>query len=195
MGQKAITIKADISKAEEVSKMFEQVVEEFGGLDILVNNAGVTKDGLSMRMKEADWDSVIDTNLKGVFLCSQKASKYMMRNFRGKIVNVSSVVGATGNAGQLNYVAAKSGVNGMTKTLAMELALRGITVNAVSPGFIQTDMTDKLSDKVKEDMLDRIPLKAFGKPEDVAETVLFLVSDKANYITGQNIHVNGGMYM
>lgn len=193
--QKAIIVKADISKNEDVKEMFEQSISEYGKIDILINNAGITRDNLTLRMKESEWDDVIDTNLKSVFLCSQKAVKLMMKERYGRIVNVSSVVGVTGNPGQLNYVASKSGVIGMTKTLAQEVASRGITVNAVAPGFISTDMTDELSDSVKEAMLKQIPLKRFGSPSNIAHAVVFLVSEAGQYITGQTIHVNGGMHM
>jgi 3-oxoacyl-[acyl-carrier protein] reductase len=194
-GQRAIIVKADVSKPEDVQRMFDEAVTAFGKVDILVNNAGITRDNLTLRMKEEEWDDVIDTNLKSVFLCSQKAIKLMMKEKYGRIVNISSVVGAMGNPGQLNYVASKSGVIGMTKTLAREVASRNITVNAVAPGFITTDMTDELNDAVREALLNQIPLKSFGTPEDIANAVSFLVCDTGKYITGQTIHVNGGMHM
>ena len=161
----------------------------------MVNNAGITKDNLLMRMKEQEWDDVIDTNLKGVFNCIQKVTPQMLRQRSGAIINLTSIVGAMGNPGQANYVATKAGVIGLTKTAARELASRGITVNAVAPGFIVSDMTNALSDDLKDQMLEQIPLKRFGEDTDIANTVAFLASDKAKYITGQTIHVNGGMYM
>ena len=175
--------------------MIKEVVSQFGSVDVLVNNAGITRDNLLMRMKEQEWDDVIDTNLKGVFNCIQKVTPQMLRQRSGAIINLSSVVGAVGNPGQTNYVATKAGVIGMTKSVARELASRSITVNAVAPGFIVSDMTDALSDELKEQMLDQIPLARFGEDKDIANTVAFLASDKAKYITGQTIHVNGGMFM
>lgn len=195
LGHKAIIVKADVSKTEEVESMFKEIIEAFGKLDILVNNAGITRDTLALRMKEEDWDAVINTNLKGVFLCAQKASKLMVKQRSGRIVNISSIVGSTGNAGQLNYVAAKAGVMGMTKTLAKEFASRGITVNAVAPGFIDTDMTDVLKEEVRNELIKQIPMGVLGEPEDIANAVVFLVSKESKYITGQTIHVNGGVYM
>lgn len=195
MGRKAIIIQADISSNEAATAMVEQVAKEFGRVDILVNNAGITRDGLLMRMKEADWDAVLTTNLKGVFNCTKAAIKYMMKQKAGHIVNISSVVGVNGNAGQANYAAAKAGVIGFTKATAKELAARGITVNAVAPGFIQTDMTAVLNEKQVEAMQATIPLKRLGEPEDIAKAVVFLASDDANYITGQTLNVDGGMVM
>ena len=195
MGCKAIIIQADISSNEAATAMVEQVAKEFGRVDILVNNAGITRDGLLMRMKEADWDAVLTTNLKGVFNCTKAAIKYMMKQKAGHIVNISSVVGVNGNAGQANYAAAKAGVIGFTKATAKELAARGITVNAVAPGFIQTDMTAVLNEKQVEAMQATIPLKRLGEPEDIAKAVVFLASDDANYITGQTLNVDGGMVM
>lgn len=186
---------ANVADADEVKAMIKEVVSQFGSLDVLVNNAGITRDNLLMRMKEQEWDDVIDTNLKGVFNCIQKATPQMLRQRSGAIINLSSVVGAVGNPGQANYVATKAGVIGLTKSAARELASRGITVNAVAPGFIVSDMTDALSDELKEQMLTQIPLARFGQDTDIANTVAFLASDKAKYITGQTIHVNGGMYM
>ncbi|WP_404331474.1 3-oxoacyl-[acyl-carrier-protein] reductase [Mesobacillus maritimus] len=195
MGREAITIQADVSSSESVESMVKQTIEAFGKLDILVNNAGITKDNLLMRMKEADWDDVININLKGVFLCTKAVTRQMMKQRRGRIINISSIVGVSGNAGQANYVAAKSGVIGLTKTTAKELATRGITVNAIAPGFITTDMTDKLNDETKNEMLKQIPLARLGEPTDIAKTVLFLASDDSRYMTGQTLHVDGGMVM
>ncbi|HDK9032608.1 TPA: 3-oxoacyl-[acyl-carrier-protein] reductase [Staphylococcus aureus] len=194
-GVDSFAIQANVADADEVKAMIKEVVSQFGSLDILVNNAGITRDNLLMRMKEQEWDDVIDTNLKGVFNCIQKATPQMLRQRSGAIINLSSVVGAVGNPGQANYVATKAGVIGLTKSAARELASRGITVNAVAPGFIVSDMTDALSDELKEQMLTQIPLARFGQDTDIANTVAFLASDKAKYITGQTIHVNGGMYM
>ncbi|EOB6901112.1 3-oxoacyl-[acyl-carrier-protein] reductase [Staphylococcus aureus] len=194
-GVDSFAIQANVADADEVKAMIKEVVSQFGSLDVLVNNAGITRDNLIMRMKEQEWDDVIDTNLKGVFNCIQKATPQMLRQRSGAIINLSSVVGAVGNPGQANYVATKAGVIGLTKSAARELASRGITVNAVAPGFIVSDMTDALSDELKEQMLTQIPLARFGQDTDIANTVAFLASDKAKYITGQTIHVNGGMYM
>lgn len=194
-GVDGFAIQANVADADEVKAMIKEVVSQFGSLDVLVNNAGITRDNLLMRMKEQEWDDVIDTNLKGVFNCIQKATPQMLRQRSGAIINLSSVVGAVGNPGQANYVATKAGVIGLTKSAARELASRGITVNAVAPGFIVSDMTDALSDELKEQMLTQIPLARFGQDTDIANTVAFLASDKAKYITGQTIHVNGGMYM
>ncbi|HCZ1039840.1 TPA: 3-oxoacyl-[acyl-carrier-protein] reductase [Staphylococcus aureus] len=194
-GVDSFAIQANVADADEVKAMIKEVVSQFGSLDVLVNNAGITRDNLLMRMKEQEWDDVIDTNLKGVFNCIQKATPQMLRQRSGSIINLSSVVGAVGNPGQANYVATKAGVIGLTKSAARELASRGITVNAVAPGFIVSDMTDALSDELKEQMLTQIPLARFGQDTDIANTVAFLASDKAKYITGQTIHVNGGMYM
>lgn len=195
MGRKAIVIQADISSNEAATNMIDQVVKEFGRIDVLVNNAGITRDGLLMRMKEEDWDAVITTNLKGVFNCTKAAVKYMMKQKAGHIVNISSVVGVMGNAGQANYAAAKAGVIGFTKAVAKEVAARGITVNAIAPGFIQTDMTAVLNEKQVEGMLASIPLRKLGDPSDIAKAALFLASEDANYITGQTLHVDGGMVM
>ncbi|HCW7268388.1 TPA: 3-oxoacyl-[acyl-carrier-protein] reductase [Staphylococcus aureus] len=194
-GVDSFAIQANVADADEVKAMIKEVVSQFGSLDVLVNNAGITRDNLLMRMKEQEWDDVIDTNLKGVFNCIQKATPQMLRQRSGAMINLSSVVGAVGNPGQANYVATKAGVIGLTKSAARELASRGITVNAVAPGFIVSDMTDALSDELKEQMLTQIPLARFGQDTDIANTVAFLASDKAKYITGQTIHVNGGMYM
>ncbi len=194
-GGQAILVKADVSDEAAVQQMVQTVAEAFGRIDILVNNAGITRDGLLARMKEEDWDAVLSTNLKGVFLTTKAATKLMMKQRAGRIVNMASVVGVTGNAGQANYSAAKAGVIGFTKTIAKELASRGITANAVAPGFIDTDMTSALSDKAKEAALSGIPLGRMGTPEDIAAAVLFLVSDQASYITGQVLNVDGGMVM
>lgn len=194
-GVESFAIQANVANGDEVKAMIKEVVSTFGSIDVLVNNAGITRDNLLMRMKEQEWDDVIDTNLKGVFNCIQKVTPQMLRQKSGSIINLSSVVGSVGNPGQANYVATKAGVLGLTKSTARELASRNITVNAVAPGFIVSDMTDALSDDLKEQMLDQIPLKRFGKDQDIADTVTFLASDKAKYITGQTIHVNGGMYM
>lgn len=194
-GVESFAIQANVAKGDEVKEMIKEVVSQFGSVDVLVNNAGITKDNLLMRMKEQEWDDVIDTNLKGVFNCIQKVTPQMLRQRNGAIINLTSIVGAMGNPGQANYVATKAGVIGLTKTAARELASRGITVNAVAPGFIVSDMTNALSDDLKDQMLEQIPLKRFGEDTDIANTVAFLASDKAKYITGQTIHVNGGMYM
>ena len=194
-GGKVLLVQADVADAEAVKGMVNKVKETFGSIDILVNNAGITRDGLLMMMKEDDWDAVMDTNLKGIFHCTKLVSKLMMKKRAGCIVNMTSVVGVMGNAGQSNYAAAKAGVIGFSKSIARELAPRGITVNMIAPGCIDTDMTAALPDKVKEAMLQDIPLGRIGRPEDVADAVLFLVSGKASYITGQLIHVDGGMIM
>ena len=195
MGRKAFVIQADIASTEASTAMVDAVVKEFGRVDVLVNNAGITRDGLLMRMKEEDWDAVITTHLKGVFNCTKAAIKYMMKQKSGNIVNISSIVGVMGNAGQANYCAAKAGVIGFTKATAKEVAARGIRVNAIAPGFIKTDMTSVLSEKVVEAMLAGIPLNRLGETEDIAKAVLFLASSDANYITGQTLHVDGGMVM
>ncbi len=195
LGVKAIKIQADVSQEKEVKRMVKETIDAFGSLEILVNNAGITRDNLLMRMKEADFQEVIDTNLKGAFLCTKAVSRQMMRQRYGRIINVASIVGVSGNPGQANYVAAKAGVIGLTKSNAQELASRNILVNAVAPGFISTDMTEELTDEQKEAIFERIPLKKLGEPEDVANVVAFLASDEAKYITGQTIHVDGGMVM
>lgn len=194
-GKEAIAIKASVSDSKEVESMIKEVMDQFGRIDILVNNAGITKDNLMMKMTEEDFDAVIDTNLKGTFYCMKQVYRIMLKQRYGRIINMSSVTGVIGNAGQVNYAASKAGVIGMTKSLARELGSRGITVNAVAPGFIETEMTDVLSDKVKEEIANQIPLKRMGAVKDVAETVAFLASDKASYITGQVLHVDGGMAM
>lgn len=194
-GGEAFSVQANVADAESVKAMIDQTLEQFGSIDFLVNNAGITKDNLLMRMKEDEWDDVLAINLKGVFLCTKAVTRQMMRQRSGKIVNLASVVGVAGNPGQANYVAAKAGVIGLTKTTAKELAARNILVNAVAPGFITTDMTDALGDEMKKELLSTIPLGKLGKAEDVAKTVAFLLSDDADYITGQTIHVDGGMVM
>lgn len=194
-GVKAVAVKANVSREEEVLEMIKTIEEELGTIDILVNNAGVTKDNLLIRMKEEDWDEVMNVNLKGTFLCTKAVSRAMMKKKYGKIINITSVVGVMGNAGQGNYSASKAGVIGFTKSMAKELASRGIRVNAIAPGFIQTDMTDVLKDEVKTAMLNAIPLNSFGNPKDIANLVVFLASNSSDYITGQVINVDGGMYM
>ncbi|MEH7453586.1 3-oxoacyl-[acyl-carrier-protein] reductase [Gottfriedia acidiceleris] len=195
LGVKAIAYKANVSNGEEVAALVKNTVDEFGSIDILVNNAGITRDGLLLRMKDADWDDVIDTNLKGVFNCIKAAAKFMTRQRNGRIINISSVVGQIGNPGQMNYVAAKAGVLGLTKTAAKELASRNITVNAIAPGFIETDMTNELNEQIRTQMLSNIPLQSFGQPEDIANAVVFLAMDSSRYITGQTINVDGGLVM
>ncbi|GBG54921.1 beta-ketoacyl-ACP reductase [Sporomusaceae bacterium FL31] len=194
-GGEAIIVQGDVANTEAVEAMVNQVMDRFGRIDILVNNAGITRDNLLMRMKEADWDAVMNTNLKGIFNCTKTVSRIMMKQKSGKIINMTSVVGLTGNAGQANYAAAKAGVIGFTKSMAKELASRGITVNAVAPGFIATDMTSILSEQLKTELTTRIPLGRLGSPEDISAAVLFLVSEAANYITGQTLNVDGGMVM
>ena len=194
-GGTVMLVRADVSDAAAAAEMVARVREELGGLDILVNNAGITRDTLLVRMKDEDFDAVINTNLKGVYACTKAAAKLMTKQRSGRIVNLSSVVGEIGNVGQTNYAAAKAGVIGFTKAAAKELAPRGITVNAVAPGFIDTDMTAVLKDSIREKLVESIPLGALGKPEHVADAVLFLVSDAASYITGQTLNVDGGMVM
>jgi 3-oxoacyl-[acyl-carrier protein] reductase len=194
-GGEAFGLKMDVADAEQVKAGFKQFIEKFGRLDILVNNAAVTRDGLAMRMKKDDWDAVLQTNLTGAHLCIQQALPTMMKARAGRIINISSVVAQSGNAGQANYVAAKAGLIGLTKAIAIEIASRGITVNAVAPGFIETPMTDVLSDKVKEELKVRIPLGRMGSARDVASAIVFLASDEAGYITGHVLNVNGGMHL
>lgn len=194
-GSEAVCVRADVANADEVAALFDAAVKAFGTVDILVNNAGITRDGLLMRMKDEDFDAVLATNLRGVYLCTKAASKIMMKKRSGRIVNMTSVVGLMGNVGQTNYAAAKAGILGFSKSAAKELATRGITVNMVAPGFIETDMTAVLSDKVREQLVGAIPLGRMGEPKDVANAVLFLVSDAAAYITGQVVNVDGGMVM
>lgn len=190
-----MVVHLDVASAESAQAGVSQVLERFGAIDILVNNAGITRDGLVMRMSEADWDLVLAINLKGVFNCSKAVVRPMMKARRGRIISISSVVGVNGNPGQANYAASKAGVIGLTKTLARELASRNITVNAVAPGFIETDMTARLPEEARQAMLGQVPLGRPGMPADVAAVVLFLASDAAAYITGQVLHVNGGMAM
>ena len=194
-GGAAQAVKLDVTNSSEVEALFKKIVSEQGRLDILVNNAGITKDGLMMRMKDSDWDSVLDTNLKGSFYCLREASKIMTKARYGRVVNISSVVGEMGNPGQINYCASKAGLFGLTKSAARELAKRNITVNAVAPGFIETDMTAVLPEKGREALLQNIPMERLGSVDDVANAVFFLVSPQAGYITGQVLSVNGGMYM
>ncbi len=188
-------IACDITKEDQVQNLIKKTFDEFGKIDGLINNAGITRDNLLIRMKSDQWDAVIDTNLKGVFLATKAAAKYFMKQRYGKIINISSVVGLTGNAGQANYASSKAGVIGLTKSVAQELGSRNVTVNAIAPGFIETEMTHKLSDKAKDEFLKNIPLKRPGKPEDVANAALFLASSLADYITGQVLTVDGGMVM
>ena len=194
-GGQGLLIQADVANEDAVAAMVKQTVDAFGRIDILVNNAGITRDNLLMRMKEGDWDDVMNTNLKGIFMCTKAISRVMMKQKYGKIINMTSVVGLTGNAGQSNYAAAKAGVIGFTKSMAKELASRGITVNAIAPGFINTDMTSVLSNQIKDELITKIPLGRLGSTEDVAAAVLFLVSDSANYVTGQTLNIDGGMVM
>ena len=194
-GGSASAVKIDVSNATEVREVFDFIMKDKKPVDILVNNAGITRDGLMVRMKESDWDLVLDINLKGSFLCSQQAAKQMMKQKSGAIVNIASIVGVMGNFGQANYSASKAGVIGLTKTLAREVATRGIRVNAIAPGFIDTEMTRVLDEEVRQKLIEQIPLARLGLPEDVARCVNFLVSDKSSYITGQVINLNGGMLM
>jgi len=194
-GGSAFAVKADISNYNEAEILIKETVKRYGTVDILVNNAGITKDALILRMKEEDFDNVINTNLKGTFNCIKHTTPIMLKHKSGKIINISSVVGIVGNTGQVNYAAAKAGIIGLTKATAKELGARGITVNAVAPGFIQSNMTDILSDKVKEDIFNTIPLKRLGSTDDVANITAFLASPEADYVTGQVINVDGGMVM
>lgn len=195
LGRDSIGLKADVSRSEEVEVMFQAMVDKFNGIDILVNNAGITRDGLLVRMKDEDWSLVMKINLDGAFYCSRAAGKIMMKQRRGAIVNIASIVGVMGNAGQVNYSASKAGLIGLTKSTARELASRGVTVNAIAPGFIDTAMTQALNDKVKEKLMEQIPLGRLGSSDDIANAVRFLASPEAAYITGQVLHVNGGMLM
>jgi len=195
LGVKSLAVKTNVADLSEVEKSIEEAVKVMGKIDILVNNAGITKDNLLLRMKKEDWDAVLAVNLTGVFNCTKVVATLMMKQRYGKIINIASIVGQMGNFGQANYAASKAGVIGFTKTVARELASRGITVNAVAPGFIQTAMTEKIPEEVKKKMFEQIPMGKFGQPEDVAQAVVFLASPGADYITGQVIAVNGGMYM
>ena len=195
MGRRSFAIKVNVADLKDVERMGEAIVEQFGRIDILVNNAGITRDRLILRMTEEDWDAVLDVNLKGTFNCTKAAIRYMSKQKSGKIVSIASVSGEMGNPGQANYAASKAGVIGFTKTIAREFAGRGINVNAIAPGYIQTPMTDAVPEKAKEELKRMIPMERLGKPEDVAQAVLFLVSENSSYITGQVLNVNGGIYM
>ena len=194
-GVEAVAVQGNVTAAEDVDQAFAKAMEAFGRVDILVNNAGITRDALLLRMKDEDWDAVLNVNLKGAFLCSRAAAKIMSKQRSGRIINIASVVGQMGNAGQANYCASKAGLIGLTKSNAREMARRNITVNAVAPGFIATDMTDALPEKVREELAAQIPLARLGSAEDIANAVLFLASEQSGYVTGQVIGVNGGMYM
>jgi len=194
-GRKSLAVKANVAASADVTAMIDQIVEKFGRIDILVNNAGITRDGLILRMKDEDWDLVLSINLKGAFLCTKAALKHMTKQRAGAIINIASIVGAMGNAGQANYVASKAGLIGLTKTIAREYANRNVTANAVAPGFIDTAMTQALTEQVRADLAKQIPLGRLGTSQDVANAVRFLASPSAAYITGQVVHVNGGMYM
>jgi len=194
-GREAFAVTIDMTSAESIHEAFTKTAKEFGPVAILVNNAGITKDGLALRMKREDWDSVLSTNLTGAFLASQQVLQHMLRERWGRIINISSVVGEMGNPGQANYVASKAGLIGLTKALAQEMGSRNITVNAIAPGFIETDMTQKLSQELRDNMVGHIALKRIGKPEEVAAAVRFLASEEAGYITGHVLNVNGGLYM
>lgn len=195
LGRRAIALKANVASLQEAETIMDETVARLGAIHILVNNAGITRDALILRMKEEEWDAVIDVNLKGTFNCTKAAVRYMSKQRYGRIVNIASIVGEMGNAGQANYSASKAGVIALAKTIAREFAIRNITCNAVAPGFIETAMTQALPEKVREELAKQIPMGRLGAPEDVAEGVLFLVSDAANYITGQVLNINGGMYM
>lgn len=195
LGRKALPIQVNVVSLEDVEKMVATVIERFGRVDILVNNAGITRDRLILRMTEEDWDAVLDVNLKGTFNCTKAVLRHMAKQKSGKIVSIASVVGEMGNAGQGNYAASKAGVIGFTKSMAREFAQRGININAVAPGYIETAMTDAIPEAAREEWKKWIPMQRFGQPEDVAQAVLFLVSEASNYITGQVLNVNGGIYM
>jgi len=192
-GRQAITDKVDVTNLQDVQKFTQKVLDKFGKIDILINNAGITRDGLLVRMNDADWDAVLNVNLKGTFNCAKQVAKTMMKQRAGRIINIASIIGIVGNAGQANYAASKGGVIALTKSIAKELAARNVTVNAIAPGFIQTDMTDKLPEDVKNSIMKQIPLNKLGTVEDVANVALFLVSDASSYITGQVVQVDGGM--
>jgi 3-oxoacyl-[acyl-carrier protein] reductase len=195
LGRAAMAVRVDVTHLEDVEKMVEAAMQRFGKIDILVNNAGIARDKLILRMTEEDWDTVLNVNLKGTFNCTKAVIKYMSKQRSGKIVNIASVVGMMGNPGQANYSASKAGVIGLTKTVAREFAARGINVNAIAPGYIQTPMTEVLPEKAKEELKRLIPMERLGQPEDVAHAVLFLVSETSSYITGNILNVNGGIYM
>ena len=195
LGRRSLAVKANVADFKEVEQMVDTIVVQMGRIDILVNNAGITRDRLILRMTEEDWDAVLDVNLKGTFNCTKAAIRYMSKQKSGKIVSIASVTGEMGNAGQANYGASKAGVIGFTKTIAREFATRGINVNAIAPGYVQTAMTDAVPDKAKEMLKQMIPMERLGQPEDVAQAVLFLVSERSSYITGQVLNVNGGIYM
>jgi 3-oxoacyl-[acyl-carrier protein] reductase len=195
IGRRALALKANVASLDEVEHMIEAILERFGQIDILVNNAGIARDKLILRMTEEDWDAVLNVNLKGTFNCTKVVIRHMSKQRRGKIVNIASVVGEMGNVGQANYSASKAGVIGFTKTVAREFAQRGINVNAIAPGYIETPMTEALPEKAKEELKRIIPMERLGQPDDIAEAVLFLVSDSSNYITGHVLNVNGGIYM
>ena len=194
-GAESVIVCADVSKSEQVDKLVKQTIEKFGRIDVLVNNAGITRDGLLMRMKEEDFDRVVETNLKGTFLVTKAVTPYMMKKKSGSIINISSVVGVAGNAGQCNYSASKAGIIGFTKSVAKELASRNIRANAVAPGFIATDMTAVLSDEIKEKINSEIPLKRMGNSREVADVIYFLGSEESSYVTGQVLNIDGGMVM
>lgn len=195
LGVKSLAVKADVSQVDDVKNIFEKAMSEFGKIEILVNNAGITRDNLLIRMKDEDWDTVLNVNLKGTFLCTREAVKIMIKQKYGRIINISSIVAFMGNPGQANYSASKAGIAGMTKTIAKEYANRGITVNAIAPGFITTAMTETIPENIKNEMLKAIPMNRFGSVEDIANGVVFFASPDAGYITGQLLHINGGMYM
>ena len=195
LGENGKGLVLNVTDSDSIAALFDSIKSDFGGVDILVNNAGITRDNLMMRMKDEEWDDIITTNLNSVFKISKAVLRHMMKKREGRIINIGSVVGSSGNPGQANYCASKAGLLGFTKSLAQEVASRGITVNTVAPGFIQTDMTEELNDEQKDTILSKVPANRLGKPEEIASTVAFLASDTAAYITGETIHVNGGMYM